>query len=86
MTAARQYVAGADPRRVTATTTDAARFDGLVQRYGGTCTVQERYTDTTASVRWDGPNGDTVLLMAPTVGELVAVLGRALAIHTTQQG
>jgi hypothetical protein len=27
-----------------------------------------------------------VLLMAPTVGELVGTLGRALAIHTTQQG
>ena len=86
MTAARQYVAGADPRRVTATTTDAARFDGLVQRYGGTCTVQEPHTKPWASVRWDGPNGEQVELVAPTVGELVGTLGRALAIHTTQQG
>jgi hypothetical protein len=84
MTATRQYVAGADPGRLTEAATDAARFDGLVQRYGGRCTVQTRYTDTLASVRWDGPDGDTVLLMAPTVGELVGTLGRALAIHTTQ--
>lgn len=81
MTAPRQYVAGADPRRRAAATIDAARFDGLVQRYGGRCTVQDTGT---ASVRWDGPDGDTVLLMASTVGELVGTLGRALAIHTTQ--
>jgi len=86
MTATRQYVAGADPRRVTAAMADAARFEGIVQRYGGRCTVQERYTETMASVRWDGPAGDTVLMMAPTVAELVGTLGRALAIHTTQQG
>lgn len=84
MTATRQYVAGADPGRLTAAATDAARFDGIVQRYGGRCTVQERFTDTLASVRWDGPDGSCVLLMAPTVGELVGTLGRALAIHTTQ--
>ena len=83
MTAARQYTAGADPRRMTAAITDAARFDGLVQRYGGRCTVQDVDTGT-ASVRWDGPYGETLLLMAPTVGELVGTLGRALAIHTTQ--
>jgi hypothetical protein len=86
MTAARQYVAGADPRRVTATTTDAARFDGLAQRYGGTCTVRDDMPQGRKAVRWDGPNGEQVELVAPTVGELVAVLGRALAIHTTQQG
>ena len=84
MTATRQYVAGADPGRLTAAATDAARFDGIVQRYGGRCTVQERATDALASVQWDGPDGSCVLLMAPTVGELVGTLGRALAIHTTQ--
>jgi hypothetical protein len=86
MTAARQYVAGADPRRMTATTTDAARFDGLVQRYGGTCTVRDDMPQGRKAVRWDGPNGEQVELVAPTVGELVGTLGRALAIHTTQQG
>jgi hypothetical protein len=86
MTAARQYVAGADPRRVGHDAEATARFEGLAQRYGGTCTVREDMPQGRKAVRWDGPNGEQVELVAPTVGELVAVLGRALAIHTTQQG